>query len=48
MKKYFGYKNTKTNRLLGCDTGGEWVQVSYLRYILLKVFGYITKKETIQ
>jgi hypothetical protein len=43
--KLYGYKNTKTNRLLGDTTHGEWVRVSFIRYALLRMFGYMTKVE---
>jgi hypothetical protein len=43
--KYYGYKNTKVNRLLGDTTHGEWVRVSFIRYIFLYLFGWMVKKE---
>ena len=43
--RFYGYKNTKTNRLLGNVTDGEWVRVSWIRYGLLFLFGYMTKQE---
>lgn len=42
---FYGYKNTKINRLMGIKEGGEWVRVSFIRYVLLKMFGYMTKTE---
>lgn len=43
--KYYGYKNTKINRLLGDTMNGEWVRVSFMRYIFLWMFRYMTKIE---
>ena len=43
--KFYGYKNTKINRLLGNTTDGEWVEVSPFRYIFLLLFGYMVKRE---
>ena len=40
--KFYGWKNTKTNRLLGTTSGGEWARVSFTRYLLLTLFGFIT------
>lgn len=43
--KFYGYKNTKINRLLGDTTHGEWVKVSLIRYVFLVLFGYMSKRE---
>ncbi|KKM69421.1 hypothetical protein LCGC14_1450970 [marine sediment metagenome] len=43
--KYFGYQNTTTNCLLGINEGGAWIQVSYLKYLFLKLSGCVVKKE---
>ena len=43
--KFYRYKNTKVNRLLGNTVNGEWVRVSFIRYIFLRLFGWITKYE---
>lgn len=43
--KFYGYKNTKTNRLLGDTLHGEWVRVSFVRFVFLFLFRYMTKVE---
>jgi len=43
--KFYGYKNTKINRLLGDTENGEWVEVSLVRFLFLFIFRYITKVE---
>ncbi|MCP4650419.1 MAG: hypothetical protein GY853_10120 [PVC group bacterium] len=43
--KYYGYKNDKINRLLGDTTHGEWVRISFFRYMILRLFGYMHKTE---
>jgi len=41
--KFYAYRNRKIN-FLSMD-GGEWVRVSFVQYLLLKIFGYIVKKD---
>ena len=40
--RFYGWKNTKTNCLLGATKGGEWVRVWAIRWLFLKLFGYYT------
>ncbi|MBI9092597.1 MAG: hypothetical protein JEZ12_25555 [Desulfobacterium sp.] len=41
--KFYGYKNSKINYFT--TDGGEWVRVSFLRWLFLKIFGFMTKIE---
>ena len=43
--KFYGYQNSKVNRLIGATTGGNWKQVSFMRFCGLVICGYITKTE---
>lgn len=43
--KFYGYQNTYMNRICNRKDGGEWVRVCFVRFLLLKLFGYMTKFE---
>jgi len=43
--RFYGYKNSFVNRYFGTTEGGEWVRVSFVRFIFLWLFRYMVKVE---
>lgn len=33
--KFYGYENTKINRILGIPIGGKWVKIGFFKFVYL-------------